>query len=79
LLPLLLLSLSSCVCFRYRGRCKVCPNTAWLIFLAFFIALASLVAASVYMSKRRINLAALGIGVVRHCVFAIVVGVVCDD
>jgi hypothetical protein len=46
----------------------VCPNTAWLIFLAFFIALASLVAASVYMSKRRINLAALGIGVVRHCV-----------
>jgi hypothetical protein len=58
----------------------VCPNTAWLIFLAFFIALASLVAASVYMSKRRINLAALGIGVVRHA-FACgcCVRVVCDD
>jgi hypothetical protein len=52
------------VTIRYRGKCKPCPNTAWLIFVALFVVLAVLVAASVYMSKRRINMAALGIGVV---------------
>jgi hypothetical protein len=52
------------VTIRYRGKCKPCPNTAWLIFVALFVVLAALVAASVYMSKRRINMAALGIGVV---------------
>jgi hypothetical protein len=51
---------------RLRGKCAMCPNTAWLLFLGFFIVIAVLVAASLYISKRRVNLAGLGIGVVSH-------------
>ena len=51
--------------FRVKERCKACPNTAWLLFLMFSIGLIGLVAFSVYLSKKRINLAVLGIGIVR--------------
>ncbi len=49
-----------------NGRCKFCPNTAWLLFLMFAIAIVSAVAAAVYLSKKRVNLAGLSVGVVRH-------------
>jgi hypothetical protein len=49
---------------RLDERCVKCPNTAWLLFLMFSIALLTLVAVSVYLSKKRLNLAALGIGMV---------------
>ena len=50
--------------------CVPCPNTAWLLFLIFALALIALVAISVYLSKKRLNLAVLGIGVVRALVSA---------
>jgi hypothetical protein len=50
--------------FRLYGVCKPCPNTAWLLFLIAAILLIAIVAASVYLSKRRLNLAVLGIGMV---------------
>jgi hypothetical protein len=42
----------------------MCPNTAWLLFLLFALGLVFLVAVSVYLSRKRLNLAVLGIGVV---------------
>ncbi len=50
---------------RLRGGCKQCPNTAWLLFLLFAIGMIVLVSISVYLSKKRLNLAVLGIGIVR--------------
>jgi hypothetical protein len=50
---------------RLRGTCRACPNTAWLLFLMFAVGLLVLVSLSVYLSKKRLNLAVLGIGVVR--------------
>ena len=52
---------------RLRDVCKACPNTAWLLFLLCALALIGLVSLSVYLSKKRLNLAILGIGVVRAC------------
>jgi hypothetical protein len=52
------------VCISLRGKCVECPNTVWLLFLLFATALVALVALSVYLSKKRLNLAVLGIGVV---------------
>jgi hypothetical protein len=53
--------------YRLRSRCATCPNTAWLLFLGFSLALVCAVAAAVYLSKKRINMAGLSIGVVsRH-------------
>jgi hypothetical protein len=49
---------------RLRGKCTMCPNTAWLLFLLFAFGLVFLVALSVYLSRKRLNLAVLGIGVV---------------
>ncbi len=45
--------------------CKKCPNTAWLLFLTFAVALVALVGLSVFLSRKRLNLAILGIGLVR--------------
>ena len=42
-----------------------CPNTAWLLFLLFAIAIIAASAAAMYLSKTKINFAGLGIGVVR--------------
>ena len=49
---------------RLNGTCHACPNTAWLLFLMFSIALVAIVAMSVYLSRKRLNLSALGIGIV---------------
>ena len=49
---------------RLKGKCHMCPNTAWLLFLLFALGLVFLVAVSVYLSRKRLNLAVLGIGVV---------------
>ncbi len=50
--------------YRLRGRCAKCPDTAWLLFLGFALAIVAAVAAAVYLSGKRINLAGLSIGVV---------------
>ncbi len=42
-----------------------CPNTAWLLFLSFCFAIVAFVAVGVWLSKKRINLAGMSIGVVR--------------
>ncbi len=51
--------------YRLRSRCTTCPSTAWLLFLAFSLAIVAGVGAAVYLSKKRINMAGLSIGVVR--------------
>ena len=50
--------------YRLKGACVGCPNTAWLLFLLFFVAIVVLVGIAVYLSQKRINLAGLSIGVV---------------
>ncbi len=50
--------------YRFGGSCKSCPDTAWLMFLFASVAILTLVALSVYLSKRKLNLAVLGIGMV---------------
>ncbi len=50
--------------YRLRGKCRTCPNTAWLLLLSFFLAITAFVAVGVWMSKKNINLAGLAIGVV---------------
>ena len=50
---------------RQNGTCHQCPNTAWLLFLMFSLALVAIVTLAVYLSKKRLNLAAMGIGIVR--------------
>jgi hypothetical protein len=54
------------------GECHKCPNTAWLLFLSFALAIVAAVAAAVYVTKKRVNLAGLSIGVVRVCMCACV-------
>jgi hypothetical protein len=44
--------------------CIRCPNTAWLLFLSFSFAIVAFVAMGVWLSKKKINLAGLSIGVV---------------
>ena len=51
--------------YRLRLECQSCPNTAWLLFLLFAIAIIAASAAAMYLSKTKINFAGLGIGVVR--------------
>ena len=51
--------------YRLRLMCKPCPNTAWLLFLLFAVAIIAAAAAAMFLSKTRINFAGLGIGVVR--------------
>jgi hypothetical protein len=51
--------------YRRGGRCKLCPRTAFLLFLGFALAIVTAVAVAVYLSKKRINLAGLSVGVVR--------------
>ena len=46
--------------YRLKGRCASCPNTAWLLFLLFS---AVAVVGAVYLSKKRINMAGLSVGV----------------
>jgi hypothetical protein len=51
--------------YRLRSKCATCPNTAWLLFLLFAIAVLAAVTGAVYLSKKRINMAGLSVGVVR--------------
>ena len=62
--------------YRRGGRCHTCPNTAWLLFLSFAFAIVAVVGAAVYLSRKRVNLAGLSVGVVRAwlCVAVVVVG-----
>ena len=50
--------------YRLSGTCHKCPNTAWLLFLLFSLAIVAAVAVAVYLSKKKINFAVLSIGVV---------------
>ena len=50
--------------YRLSGQCRPCPDTAWLLFLFASVAILILVLVSVYLSRRRLNLAVLGIGMV---------------
>ena len=50
--------------YRLQSECRGCPNTAWLLFLLFSVAIVILVSLAVYVSKMKINLAGLGIGIV---------------
>lgn len=69
-------NMSACLClsvclqcragsYRLRSKCHTCPNTAWLLFLSFSIAIVAAVAAAIYLNSKRINLAGLSVGVVR--------------
>jgi hypothetical protein len=51
--------------YRLEGKCASCPNTAWLLFFGFAVAVTAAVAAAVYLAGKRINMAGLSIGVVR--------------
>jgi hypothetical protein len=50
--------------YRVKARCARCPGNAWLLFFAFALVITGAVAAAVYLSGKRINLAGLSIGVV---------------
>jgi hypothetical protein len=54
----------SATAYRLKGRCASCPNTAWLLFLLFSVAILVAVVGAVYLSKKRINMAGLSVGVV---------------
>ncbi len=49
--------------YRLDIYCKACPNLAWLLILGFVIVVCILLLIGVWLNQRRINLAALGIGV----------------
>jgi hypothetical protein len=49
--------------YRLGVYCEACPNLAWLLIVAFIIIVTLLLLVGVWLNKRRINLAALGIGV----------------
>lgn len=53
--------------YRLQGQCAKCPNTAWLLILGAILVVALLFSVSIYLSRKRINLAGLSIGVVRSC------------
>jgi hypothetical protein len=50
--------------YQRKGKCAKCPDTAWLLFLGFALAIVAAVGAAVYLSGKRINMAGLSIGVV---------------
>ncbi len=56
---------SSCANRFYRLDiyCKACPNLAWLLIVGFVIIVCLLLLVGIWLNQRRINLAALGIGV----------------
>ncbi len=49
--------------YRLDVTCHPCPDLAWLLILAFCAAITLLLIIGVWLNQRRINLAALGIGV----------------
>ena len=51
--------------YRLRGECKGCPNTAWLLFVSYPLGILGAVLVAMYLSKKRINMSGLSLGVVR--------------
>ncbi len=49
--------------YRLDVYCKPCPNLAWLLIVGFVVIVTLLLLVGVWLNQRRINLAALGIGV----------------
>lgn len=49
--------------YRLQQQCKACPNTAWLLIPLVVIGVLVVMGVMVWLSKRRINLAGLSIGV----------------
>jgi hypothetical protein len=49
--------------YRLDVYCKPCPNLAWLLIVGFVIIVCLLLLVGIWLNQRRINLAALGIGV----------------
>jgi hypothetical protein len=49
--------------YRLGQRCVKCPNTAWVFIMLFCVAVMIGMSLAVWLNNRRINLAALGIGV----------------
>ena len=49
--------------YRLDVYCKACPNLAWLLIVGFVIVVCLLLLVGIWLNQRRINLAALGIGV----------------
>ena len=49
--------------YRLDIRCKPCPDLAWLLVTGFCLVITALLLVGVWLNQRRINLAALGIGV----------------
>jgi hypothetical protein len=49
--------------YRLDVFCKPCPNLAWLLIVGFVVIVTLLLLVGVWLNQRRINLAALGIGV----------------
>ena len=63
LFPDLLCSVLMLCRYRLRGTCHTCPDTAWLLFLLFALAITFFVAVAVWLGKKKINLAGMSIGV----------------
>ncbi len=42
--------------YRTQGRCARCPDTAWLLIMVSAVALCTLVAISVYLTKKKVGL-----------------------
>ena len=55
--------------YRLQQKCKSCPSQAWLLFVGLFVVVAFFVASSVYLSRKKINLAGLSIGIVSVSMF----------
>jgi hypothetical protein len=49
--------------YRLDLKCVACPNMAWIFIVLFIVGLMALMLIGVWLNSRRINLAALGIGV----------------
>ena len=43
--------------------CYKCPNTAWLLFLAFFVVMFFMCGLAYWLNQKRVNLAGLSIGI----------------
>ncbi len=49
--------------YRLQQLCKACPNTGWLLILGVFVIVLCLIGLSVFLTKKRINVAGMSIGV----------------
>jgi hypothetical protein len=49
--------------YRLDVYCKPCPNLAWLLIVAFVVVITLMLLVGIWLNQRRVNLAALGIGV----------------